>query len=464
MATLRWLNLGHRDKPGDSVAVGGRDDIRASRFETCRYCGVVQSVPETFGRTPPAEGFHRGWCLTRSSARNPEYDRPILAHELRTDVVRIALPLADFEVDERLASFRAALLFGLQLHFGGTPDHLRAVVSDAPGGSDGGRRRFLVIHDIVPGGTGYLERLADPEALKGILEVARAEIARCPCKDEGRAACHRCLLGHADHGDADIVSRRLALELLDELLRDWDLIPVPTIGNLPIGAVEESELERRLRAALIAWGERTEGASVTKQPGAARYPELELRVPSADGEQLLRWRIREQHDLDTSPPTRPDFLIERVDGNARAVALYSDGFQYHASPAKRTTLADDARKRHGVRASGRLAWSMDWKDVEDFRKAVTADVAKQPPNLELLDASRRKTAETIQHQRGGKLPIDTLERNPLAHALELPGRPRRRQLAALGAQRGRWRDVRTRPRYRRRSRCVPRLDHERSSV
>jgi hypothetical protein len=56
---------------------------------------------------------------------------------------------------------------------------------------------------------------------------------------------------------------------------------------------------------------------------------------------------------------------------------------------------------------------MDWKDVEDFRKAVTADVAKQPPNLELLDATRRKIAETVQHQRGGKLPIDTLERNPL---------------------------------------------------
>ncbi len=412
-ATLRWLNLGHREQPGDSVAIGGRDDIRASRFETCRYCGVVQSVPETFGRTPPADGFHRGWCLTRSSARNFDSDRPILAHELRTDVVRIALPLADFEVAERLASFRAALLFGLQLHFGGTPDHLRAVVSDAPGGSDGGRRRFLVIHDIVPGGTGYLERLADPEALKGILEVARSEIARCPCKDEGRAACHRCLLGHADHGDADIVARRLALELLDELLRDWDLIPVPTIGNLPIGAVEESELERRLRAALIAWGERTEGASVTKQPGAGQRPELELRVPSADGGQLLRWRIREQHDLDTSPPTRPDFLVERVDGNARAVALYSDGFQYHASPAKRKTLADDARKRQGVRASGRLVWSMDWKDVEDFRKAVTAEVAKQAPNLELLDASRRKTAETIQHKRGGDLAIDTLERNPL---------------------------------------------------
>jgi ATP-dependent helicase YprA (DUF1998 family) len=412
-ATLRWLNLGQRDKPGDTVSVGGHEDVRASRFETCRYCGVVQGVSDTFGRIPPAGGSHRGWCLTRSSARKAEYDQPILAHELRTDVVRIALPLADFEVRERLASFRAALLLGLQLHFGGTPDHLRAVLSDAPGGSDGGRRRFLVIHDIVPGGTGYLERLADPDALKGILEVARSEIARCPCKDEGRAACHRCLLGHADHGDADIVARRLALELLDELLRDWDVVPVPTIGKLPIGAVEESELERRLRAALIAWGERTEGASVTKQPGGGPHPELELRVPSADGEQLLRWRIREQQDLDTSPPTRPDFLIERVDGNARPVALYSDGFQYHASPAKRATLAEDARKRHGVRASGRLVWSMDWNDVESFRAAVVAEVPRQAPNLDLLDAGRRQTAQTIQHHREGKLPVETLERNPL---------------------------------------------------
>ena len=324
------------------MTVGGREDIRASRFETCRYCGVVQSVPETFGRTPPAEGFHRGWCLTRSSARNAEYDKPILAHELRTDVVRIALPLADFEVAERLASFRAALLFGLQLHFGGTPDHLRAVVSDAPGGSDGGRRRFLVIHDIVPGGTGYLERLADPDALKGILEVARSEIARCPCKDEGRAACHRCLLGHADHGDCGHRRRGAwRSSCSTSSLRDWDLVPVPTIGNLPIGAVEESELERRLRAALIAWGERTDGASVTKQPGAGRHPELELRVPSADGDAapaLAHSRAARPRHLAAHAPRLPDRARRRQRPRRRALLR-------RLSVPRVTGQAQDARRR-----------------------------------------------------------------------------------------------------------------------
>ncbi|MCP9491611.1 MAG: DEAD/DEAH box helicase [Solirubrobacteraceae bacterium MAG38_C4-C5] len=412
-ATIRWLNLGPRERPGASVAIAGHDDVRATRFDTCRHCGVVQGVQDTFGRTPPAGGFHRGWCLTRGGSRTARYDEPILAHELHTDVVRIALPLADFEVHERLASFRAALLLGLALHFGGTPDHLRIVLSDAPGGEDGGRRRFLVVHDVVPGGTGYLERLADPDALKGILEAARAEIARCPCKDEGRAACHRCLLGHADHGDADVVARRLAIELLDALLGAWELEAVPTIGNLPIGAVEESELERRLRAALVAWGERTDGASVTKQPGKGAHAELELRVPSRDGRHLRRWRIREQEPLDTAPATRPDFLVERLDGPARAVALYSDGFAYHASAAHRDTLADDARKRHGVRASGRLVWGMDWHDVESFRAAVAGQAAKQVPGRALLSAAQDQVFKSVHHARGGALAPDTLACNPL---------------------------------------------------
>ena len=133
-ATLRWLNLGHREKPGDSVAVGGHDDIRASRFETSRYCGVVQSVPETFGRIP--QGGFPPWLVPhpfeRSQARiRPTHPGPRAPH--RRDQNRS--PARRLRGRGATPSFRAALLFGLQLHFGGTPDHLRAVVSDAPGGA-----------------------------------------------------------------------------------------------------------------------------------------------------------------------------------------------------------------------------------------------------------------------------------------------------------------------------------------
>ncbi len=49
-ATLRWLNLGRADRPGDPVSIAGRTDLRAARFETCRYCGVVQGVRDNAAR------------------------------------------------------------------------------------------------------------------------------------------------------------------------------------------------------------------------------------------------------------------------------------------------------------------------------------------------------------------------------------------------------------------------------
>lgn len=419
-ATLRWLNLGRSDRQGDQVRLAGSDNLRASRFETCRYCGVVQGARDDAGRAG-AHDAHRGFCPVRSGARAPKMDHPVLMHELRTDVVRLLLPLADFEVRERLASFRAALLFGLQLDFGGDPDHLRVITADAPGGEDGrARRRFLVVHDVVPGGTGYLERLARADDLHAILERARNEIARCPCRDEGRSACHRCLLGHADHGDTEVVSRRLALELLDDLLGRWAPVEVPTIGKLPIGSVEESELERRLRFSLIRWAEETEGASVKKLPGTGEgtQADLELRIPAAADEgQVLRYLVREQVALDTTPMTKPDFVIRRMDAPGAEIAVYSDGFAYHAHPSRQATLRDDARKRHGVRSSGRLVWSMDYNDVTAFQHAVESPLPKHPPDRALLGPHAKAVAQELHHKRGGRLPVDLVGQNALRQLL-----------------------------------------------
>jgi hypothetical protein len=56
-----------------------------------------------------------------------------------------------------------------------------------------GRRQFLVVYDTVPGGTGYLARLADPDRVKSILEAAResSRSARAAAKVDApaTAAC-----------------------------------------------------------------------------------------------------------------------------------------------------------------------------------------------------------------------------------------------------------------------------------
>jgi hypothetical protein len=404
-ATIRTVNFGPADQPGEQVEVGGRA-VAAARFRTCRYCGAVT------GARRRDETEHRGWCFVRSGARVETWDSPILYHEVRTEAVRLLLPVAMFEVDERLASFKAALLLGLRLDFGGEPEHLRVVTSDFPGSGGPGRRRFLVLHDTVPGGTGYLGRVADPERLGDILRRSRDAISRCPCRAEGRVACHRCLLGGADPRDIQLISRSLALELLEGLLDDWSFVSVASVADLPIGLVEESELERRFKVALRAWAARPENqAVVTTKPAAGGREALEVRLTGDAG--TLRYLIEEQRDLDTVPRTRPDFLITRQDAAGAQIAVYLDGYQFHASPDN-NRIADDAVKRRAVRASGRSVWNLTWEDVDDFHRAVEPDIAKEPPDRPLLGYQGRQIAKQAHHARGGAtVDVTAADHNPM---------------------------------------------------
>jgi hypothetical protein len=325
-----------------------------------------------------------------------------------------------FEVEERLASFKGALLLGLRLDFGGEPEHIAVLTCDFPGSGGPGRRRFLAIHDTVPGGTGYLGRIADPDRLRIMLEAARHAISVCPCRDEGRVACHRCLLGAVAPSELELVSRNLALELLDPLLADWAFEPCADLTSEDIGRVEESELERRFRAAIRVWaGNATNKATLTPRPGAGAggREALELRVVGASG-QTLRWLIEEQRDVASDPPTRPDFLITRQDAAAKPVAVYLDGFQFHASP-EHNRLADDAAKRLALRSFGLRVWNLTWDDVDAFFTAADADIPRQPPDRALLPANGRKVAQQTHLATGADtLEIRVADHNPMRALLD----------------------------------------------
>jgi hypothetical protein len=414
VATIRSINFGPAGRHGEQVRVAGVP-LEPPRFRTCRLCGAVTGAREP-GRTD-----HRGWCLTRSG-RNEDWDHPVPYHQVETEAVRLLMPVAAFEVEERLASFKAALLLGLRLDFGGEPQHLAVAATDYPGSGGPGRRRLLVLHDTVPGGTGYLGRIADPERLRVLLDRAREAIARCPCRSEGRAACHRCLLGGIDPSEIELVSRPLALELLDQLLGEWAFDPVPTVTEADIGLVEESELERRFRSALKAWADLpTSEATLTPRPAQSGREALELRLGS--GAATRRYLIEEQRTLDTTPPTRPDYLITRQDGPAPRVAVYLDGYQFHAT-TEHNRLADDAVKRRAVRDSGRLVWNLTWQDVEEFHDAAQGQVPREPPDRELLLAAGRQAARLLHGARGLPGPgVGVAEHNPMRQLLEFLADP-----------------------------------------
>ncbi len=392
-ATLRTVNLGRLRMGAGSVFIAGLE-YKAARFHTCQYCGVVDGARPRRQHEPVR---HRGWCYTRSGAKKEEWRDLVLMHELHTEAVRLLMPVSTFESKERLASFKGALMLGLRLDFGGEPDHLAVVTSDYPGSGGPGRRRFLVVHDLVPGGTGYLGRLASPERLGEILRAAQVAIARCECQNEGRQACHRCLLAGVAPNEIGSVSRSLALEVLDQLLASWEFHPVATVADIDISHVEQSELERRFAKLLLGWGANrfTSGsAKPVALPGGTTG--IELRLQEGD-QQVARWLVTEQKQAGGLHHTKPDFLFQRQDGPPLEVAVYLDGFQFHAT-TEHNRLADDAQKRRALRTNDVVVWNVTWDDVIAHEQALNPDVATQAPDRPMLSDQQRIQAQAVLSQ------------------------------------------------------------------
>uniref|UniRef100_UPI000592FF07 hypothetical protein n=1 Tax=Nocardiopsis halotolerans TaxID=124252 RepID=UPI000592FF07 len=95
-------------------------------------------------------GYHRPWCPQRRGDE-VEHERIVLAHTLRTEALRILLPVATVHTAERIISFKAALMAGFARVYGGAL-HLAATVATMPDEQTGHRRRYLIIHDTLPGG------------------------------------------------------------------------------------------------------------------------------------------------------------------------------------------------------------------------------------------------------------------------------------------------------------------------
>jgi len=364
-AVIRLLNVGLGDVPGGEVDIAGAT-VNAAGFTTCSHCGVVATRPTEKDRTR-----HRGFCATRRGTAE-RWERLLLSHELRTQAVRLLLPVSLLHFETTMTSFKGALLLGLRRDFGGDPQHLDVVASSMSDGT-GSVRRFLVLHDTVPGGTGYLDRFGQPDRLRQILTLAREALAACPCRLEGRAACHRCLYGVLSSREMPHASRESALKLLDEFLADWDVETIPTVSTVDIAKVQLSELELQFRDAIKEHIANRDGWSV-ETAVSSKGEELDLRLANINGEPR-RWRMRPLVDLNAgSITTQPDFLFTRSDAQGCDVAVYLDGQKYHAGVDHNIT-ADDARKRDALRRDGRRVWSIAWDDVQAFvSKTLKASV------------------------------------------------------------------------------------------
>ena len=378
-ATFREMNFGRFDAGGQPVAFAGLA-LPRDGFRVCRRCGAVQQHGDD-------EPRHASTCAARKAERSDVADCLYLYREFRSEAVQMLLPVLDAPgAERRVASFVAALELGLRRHFSGRIDHLRATTRRVPGpaGAAGGRepgaargggrgapRRYLLLYDTVPSGTGYLkELLTGPGKLLSVFEAARTALASCVCnRDPEKDGCYRCVFAYRRRREMAETSRTTALGMLDRILaRKHELAEVPNLGGLAVNATFDSELEARFVEALRR-------VEVDGAPAAQVRTDLVRGKPGYVLQAGAHtYYVETQADLGASDgvvePSRPDFLIRpaRPAPGRPPVAVFTDGFAFH-----REATDADSRKRMALVRAGFLVWSLTWDELE-FVFGGTPDV------------------------------------------------------------------------------------------
>ena len=432
--TLRRVNFGPRDARANTLQMAGRP-IPEVLFKVCSECGQVQPPDGTLGPWAP----HWPSCAQRKHPKEKQSFRSLhLLRKLESEALRLVVPISEHAWEERLPNLRAALRIGLRLHFGGDPDFLQVDSYDEPLPGHEGRRRYVVVLDLVPGGTGMLVDLAQNKGakLKQVLEHAKALLRACPCNERGEdvRACHLCLYAYRERQAADprereageALDRKTALDELDALLVGFDgLVQAESVGTLRQEQVLESELERRLVARLDTWA---------KEQRNAKFERLEVgRWRLQLGER--KWLVRAQVDVnetETEHACRPDLIFspEDQEPGVLPVAVFADGAAFHVQPGTpRSRIEDDLRKRQGLSRSGHyLSWSITWRDVNEHESNTVSDGV--PSWLPDTDTLSRAMVMARHLGLGALTPV--LDRDPLSGLLAHLGHPLRlKELAAV---------------------------------
>lgn len=352
---IRWLNLGKRTSQGGRRTIAG-SEVATGLFRVCSGCGQLDRIA---GRNDPHE--HRSWCKYRKAATEDHVREIALARTLRTQAVLLHVP-AFLRYDSfAYPSLSAAILLGLRQVIGGSPEHLDVVtITDALYNSN---QQALLIHDTVPGGTGYLAEFADPQKVWSALQAAREIVHNCSCAGEARLACHNCLLPFTNPHELDKVSRRTAAKILDSILGGadtaWGTWEQSIVDETPAKRVvsEETPLEREFYVAFLN-RLRTLGATIKETPGTYAN-KATITVP---GKKIRTWTLTPQVQMGNS---RPDFELKTTDPEIPVIAIFADGHAYHAT-ADNNRIADDARKRAILRSGGVLVWSFGYEDLQRF--------------------------------------------------------------------------------------------------
>ena len=353
------INFGEQNEIGEKVTIAGVEMPRTG-FAVCGVCGKVQQEHN--------DPVHALTCTARDQSSDEHViDCLYLYRQFVSEAIRILLPVdIIIESERKLQSFIAAIQLGLKRRFKGKIDHLQTTVYEEPLEDSSLKRKYLVLYDTVPGGTGYLKQLMrSKDELMDVLACALEALKSCPCNQEqDKDGCYRCLFAYRNSYNMNETSRNIAIDLLAEILGFREqLVKTERIGNISLNTFLESELEARFIGALKQF--REDGLTVSlKNDLVNGKPGYFLKVGDKS------YYIEPQVDLGelqgVSISSRADFVIRpaRSSEMMLPIAVFLDGYAFH-----RDRVGLDMAQRMAITQSGKYRiWSLTWHDVENVFK------------------------------------------------------------------------------------------------
>ena len=350
------INFGEKTEIGNKFSIAGVE-IPRKGFSLCRICGKVQDGKNDL--------LHAFTC----TARDQESDKNLidciyLYRQFKSEAVRILLPVNIIsDSNRKLQSFIAAMQLGLKKKFGGKIDHLQTTVHEEPLPDSSLKRKYLILYDTIPGGTGYLKQLMRSEnQLMDVLQLSLDTLKSCSCNlDISKDGCYKCLFAYRNSYTMPETSRTSAIDLLAEILSYKDkLIKTGNINDISFNTFIESELEARFLGALKLYHSKVlplmiKNDLVNGKPGyflkvgeRAYYIEPQVKLNKYNGVNIQ---------------SRADFIIRpaRIKDKMKPIALFLDGFAYH-----KDRIGLDMAQRMAIVQTGKFhIWSLSWYDIEN---------------------------------------------------------------------------------------------------
>jgi DEAD/DEAH box helicase domain-containing protein len=380
------LNLGLSSAVNaNKIIINQHEDVPHHGFVTCKQCGKSSSK---FNQNDYK--YHYGYCKHKdreySGIKDDVFEEVFLFREIKTEALKVLLPVQEFESEATINMFKAGLDLGLKKYYKGNPQHLSIINYSEYNAKNSRFDKYLVLYDNIPGGTGYLEKLFSPDDFTTVISKAYEAIRDCSCKTKGKDGCYRCIYTYSNQFIQDELSRDKAEILFKKIVDKSDAWETFTTGLGALtshGQIEESELEDRFIRSL-------RNHFLNQNPQEFTFEDfidngiVNYKFKITSGDYAFYYVIRPQYELGPTEGvkynTRSDFYIslssiekngvsiedDTVLSSVKGIAIYLDGYTFHATE-ENCRFFDDMKKRAAiVESNSIISWSLTWSDIEKF--------------------------------------------------------------------------------------------------